>query len=91
MKLKPRGQMPLRLFGHYGDVARPGCEFIYAVTGFGSFPEDMLRYDVGTAQSNPNEGRQLRSILIRAERCTPARWESFGWKVHGDNVIEEAL
>lgn len=50
----------------------------YIVTGVGSFPDDMLRYDRGTIV-----GRCLvlgkQAFLIEAEDRAGGRWSSFLW------------
>lgn len=61
----------------------------FDVTGTGSFPVDMLRYDhCWPAQSE--DGILLDASHVKAPRSirmrgltgpTPARWRSFGWKV----------
>ena len=68
----------------------------YKVTGHGSFPDDMLRYD--EAELLYKESRDAleaeiaardtdyvrygtRTFTIMGKRCTEARWNSFGWSV----------
>lgn len=68
---------------------------IYAVSGRGTFPEDMLRYDnafilspvLDNSEASVLGSRQPRTFNIRGLGCTPERWRSFGWTVH-DPIIE---
>lgn len=65
---------------------------IFTVRGSGQFPVDMLRYD-GCFPSSQDDvafaftQRDERSVTLvsytsmKQTRVTPARWESFGWKV----------
>lgn len=68
----------------------------YEVRGRGNFPWDMLRYDrvypLTSPVPNYRDGediwRGVRTILMRGEGCTPARWASFGWTVlDEENVL----
>lgn len=72
-------------------------KYEFTVTGSGSFPFDMLRYDscyptsgldVTSMTFDPDvyDGGMSRSrernVRLRSERePTVARWESFGWRV----------
>lgn len=87
--LRPRGIILRETIGYHGEIARPGCRLNFTVSGRGTFPEDMLRYDGAELLSSvETEGRDRREVRIRkAERVTPERWRSFGWTVHED--IEE--
>ena len=87
-KAKPLGAIPLSLLGYMGAHARPGCKFTFTVSGFGRFPEDMLRYDGAIALWPAEcEGRERREVrIVHARGCTPERWRSFGWSVHPDLV-----
>jgi hypothetical protein len=64
----------------------------FTVTGRGDFPWDMLRHDrcfpATTADAmklerpdSPTQ-RAIRLVASQLADITPARWESFGWKVH---------
>jgi hypothetical protein len=65
----------------------------FLVTGRGSFPIDMLRYDRCSPKSEFDSGEIERSFQPRSHRATRlvaligateptvGRWESFGWKV----------
>lgn len=78
-------ELPVSHFGHLGLRAfRDHYEYRYTVTGRGQFPEDMLRYDdarIVATRISPHNARWTECD-IRAPRCTPARWRSFGWTVH---------
>lgn len=66
---------------------------VFTVEGSGTFPYDMLRYDSCYPRSDddvtnmvtPQAARQvtLNTTSWSKTRAgtTPARWESFGWKV----------
>jgi len=93
---KPRGTIDREYIGYLGERARGGNVLRYTVSGRGTFPVDMLRYDSAQALApveveTPTElatfaaVRQVR--IVNAHGCTPARWSSFGWSVHND--IEE--
>ncbi len=67
----------------------------YTVSGRGTFPEDMLRYDNASfaatedkdiSEWGPHE-RKPRRVNIIGLGCTPERWRSFGWTVH-DPIVE---
>ena len=66
------------------DVGR-----LHVVEGAGDFPVDMLRYDHAYALTpipHPNHpwyGRRFRVVVgfQKPYAPTPARWESFGWRV----------
>lgn len=89
---KPRGAIMRAAIGYHGIDARSGCSFDFTVSGRGTFPDDMLRYDGVTSATKPPvvlTERGLREYDITgAGRCTPERWRSFGWSVH-DNIIEK--
>jgi len=67
----------------------------YTVTGRGTFPDDMLRYDravtISGQVSDPNKNRkpgdpwspgEIREVVVLGDRKpTVARWNSFGWGV----------
>jgi transposase-like protein len=58
----------------------------YQVEGRGAFPDDMLRYDnaVFTLEADKDRAelkRERRIVTLRGPEPTPARWESFGWRV----------
>lgn len=66
----------------------------FTVTGRGSFPYDMLRYDAcwpaNTESANmmdevhatPGERRAVKTLRLRSHNVpTPERWASFMWKV----------
>jgi hypothetical protein len=75
----------------------------FTVTGKGRFPIDMLRHDqcfpltTGDAQFfenslDPELPRALRHIELGAVadggfRPTEGRWDSFGWHIHGFDVV----
>jgi hypothetical protein len=66
----------------------------YEVHGFGDFPWDMLRYDRVWPLTEPEPSRYeatskgRRTVQVEGARCTPARWDSFGWSVvDADNAI----
>lgn len=80
----------------------------YAVVGGGEFPVDMLRYDSSFPAIESQANRLmaswepgLRYVILgtvcretNLPRCTPARWNSFGWQVvrfsvPGDNRVGE--
>lgn len=80
-------KLPVSYFGYLGTrVMRDHYEYRYTVVGRGTFPEDMLRYDdariVATRVSADNP--RWTECDIRAPRCTPERWRSFGWTVRND-------
>lgn len=53
----------------------------YYVTGFGAFPEDMLRYDRAVIiQRRQVEGRMFY-MLEGKSQPTLGRWQSFLWVV----------
>jgi hypothetical protein len=66
---------------------RPKIRYEYWVTGKGSFPLDMLRYDCAWPASgddapkiNGNLWPSTRSIRMRSyQEPTVERWSSFGW------------
>lgn len=63
----------------------PNMRLEYIVVGRGQFPRDMLRYDEASVDPDDVElmdSRERRALSITGRRCTPARWESFGWRVH---------
>ena len=90
-KLKPMGPIPRDLIDYHGLWSREGCELTYTVSGRGTFPVDMLRYDSASVLSPvETEGRAQREVrIVHANRCTPERWRSFGWSVH-DDIVERA-
>ena len=66
----------------------------YTVEGRGTFPFDMLRYDrawpatetdAGILTRHNNRGRtetgEYKVKLHALDEGTPARWNSFGWRV----------
>jgi hypothetical protein len=74
-------------------MAKTRKEFLVKVTGKGTFPVDMLRYDSAVPASEEDAGliedtfqprfpREPMTITVRMMRApTTARWESFAWKV----------
>lgn len=68
-------------------------EITFRVEGKGCFPVDMLRYDnawpatsddaatIGSLLSGDIPPGHLTQVELRGARCTPGRWQSFGWKV----------
>ena len=72
---------------------RPKSYWEFTVEGNGEFPWDMLRYDrcwpasedqiVALAPYHRGElFKNTRQVKMRGlNEPTPARWESFGWKV----------
>jgi hypothetical protein len=88
---KDTAMMPLdsTTFAYTGYRAREHYRLNYTVSGRGTFPLDMLRYDDAEALSPAEiEGRAMRSVRIHNARgCTPARWASFGWTV--GQIVEE--
>jgi hypothetical protein len=91
-QLKPRGPVSRDTFGYYGARAKDGCEFAFTVSGTGTFPEDMLRFDSAIVLSPVEaEGHERREVrIVHAGGCTPERWRSFGWSVHDDIVEVQA-
>lgn len=72
--------------GYYGyRVPYVHFELRYTVVGGLSFPEDMLRYDDAreVARRPSPDNPRWTEVDIRAGRCTPERWRSFGWTVRG--------
>ena len=77
---------------------RPRHLYEYHVTGTGTFPFDMLRFDgcwpatgedaaeiYNTIESNIEDTRPRRSIKLRSyKEPTVARWHSFTWSVSVD-------
>ena len=74
----------------------PNKDFIFEVTGniHSEFPIDMLRYDACWPATEIDAGIIQETFHNRAERAdkpqvrlrsnqepTPARWESFTWKI----------
>jgi hypothetical protein len=70
---------------------------IFTVTGTGTFPYDMLRYDscwpqcsadahkLGCVYCNREDGQadSRRTVMLKSAHApTHRRWESFGWKVN---------
>lgn len=61
----------------------------YKVQGRGDFPWDMLRYDRVYPLSEPSPSihdsgevwREVRTVEVQGEGCTPDRWSSFLWSV----------
>lgn len=63
----------------------------FEVEGTGTFPLDMLRYDLSWPATSADAGeaqgptfRRPRRIRLKSASPfapTPERWESFGWKV----------
>ncbi len=64
----------------------------FTVEGVGVFPFDMLRYDgcypvghgdvrIMTHISSSEEPKRVELESFSAASPTPARWESFGWRV----------
>ena len=83
-----------RDFGYLGERVRKEKDFfVYTVSGRGTFPEDMLRYDraffadEASQEAGTADTRELREVTVKAKGCTPERWRSFGWSVCG-NLIE---
>jgi len=62
-------------------------QYRYKVTGTGDFPWDMLRYDRVYPISDPSPSRydedkrwrEVRTVEVKGEACTPDRWASFLW------------
>lgn len=67
---------------------------VFVVRGRGSFPIDMLRYDVCHPSTERDSAtimatferragvREVREVeLVGTHTPTDGRWESFGWKV----------
>jgi len=59
----------------------------FLVSGSGSFPFDMLRYDecwpatqIAAERILDNQGYREVEV-ISYSKGTPARWESFGWSM----------
>lgn len=77
---------------------RPRTRFEYIVTGRGSFPLDMLRYDAcwpmsssDVSKMDASAGRDPRSIAMRSyTQPTLARWSSFGWSCGVEKLISDA-
>jgi hypothetical protein len=95
VRLLPRGHI-----GYGGiRVSNPKDRFHYQVTGMVPFPKDMLRYDEAEFATPEDRAKAeisdeeaycspvARTINIIAKGCTPERWKSFLWSVHG--TIEE--
>ena len=73
--------------------ARPRQSYIYYVSGVGSFPMDMLRYDAAWPADSEaanemvldqfnHQASAVRSIKLCSYRePTIARWQSFLWSV----------
>lgn len=66
----------------------------FTVSGRGTFPFDMLRYDCCYPHSPQDvtklDGRGLREVtLIAAKPVGPTnrRWNSFGWDVVSEEVL----
>lgn len=55
----------------------------YYVTGFGQFPDDMLRYDRATVKASHTFDRRTFYLIEGQSSPTRGRWSSFLW-----NVIE---
>ena len=65
----------------------------FTVQGSGEFPFDMLRFDrcfptspaasLAMGYFPDGRGRTMREVELCTDECsiTPARWESFGWRV----------
>ena len=57
----------------------------FSVTGRGTFPVDMLRYDrcfpVGTGQEAIQSEylSETTKVILEGAHCTVGRWLSFGW------------
>lgn len=60
--------------------------YSYTVTGNGSFPNDMLRYDEARVVKLLDAGKYVVSSPYPP---TTKRWESFGW--HVQNVKRAAV
>ena len=71
---------------------RPKAIYRYVVSGFGTFPFDMLRYDAAWPADQESTfhmerppgatGNSQRSVKLTSYRPpTPGRWNSFGWQV----------
>jgi len=83
------------------NTERPRRQHVYYVTGTGTFPYDMLRYDscwpmtgVDAAKidwyENNARGRENRSIrMLSFREPTIDRWSSFGWLVGTENLERE--
>lgn len=68
------------------EAAQNAIEF--QVQGHGTFPMDMLRYDICWPASEwdsgrlPGEAGHVRTITLKGLKPpTFARWRSFGWEV----------
>lgn len=72
---------------------RPAYFYTYYVSGYGTFPLDMLRYDscwpstsVDVAKIDRSD--KSRSIKLHShQRPTPERWESFLWKIGSKELV----
>jgi len=72
----------------------------YEVQGRGDFPWDMLRYDrvypttspspsMHAIASNSNIWREVRTVELMGNGCTPDRWASFLWSVvDAENAVK---
>ncbi len=88
---------------YHGMSAKLGKTILrYTVTGRGSFPHDMLRYDRSWPATESDarllddfvfdhyrDRRSGHAFRIIGLNVTPKRWESFGWTV--SNLIEHKL
>jgi hypothetical protein len=72
----------------------------YIVQGTGPFPVDMLRYDQAwPAREGEVEATQARGSALERHEVhvmglalpTPARWESFGWRILNGSTEREVL
>ncbi len=61
----------------------------FSVEGRGPFPSDMLRHSMAWPEGSDDAaklaGCERRVVVLTAHKSryvAPARWESFGWRVH---------
>lgn len=77
-------------------------ETIFTVEGSGAFPWDMLRYDscwpMSEGQDSPaltgDWGAERRRVVLRTNAHmspTPARWDSFNWRVVGEGELRDPV
>ena len=70
---------------------------VFKVEGRGTFPVDMLRYDqcwpatTDAAMSivHLDYSKVREAEMVSHRQPTPARWESFGWKVTSSNTFKD--
>jgi hypothetical protein len=85
---------------------RPRKRYTYWVTGSGTFPFDMLRYDQAWptdsesasnlswsySDRSASPDRHRRSVMLHSYRePTMDRWSSFGWSVGEQAVRKERI